>query len=61
MTHRTKIPLIQSIVPNLEDYLQDVRLFYHDKVELIIYRINQFIQVATELTEIPEHLAMEFS
>ena len=61
MAHRTKLPLIQSIVPNLEDYVEDVKLFYNDKIELILGKINQFIDVATNFTEIPEQLVMEFS
>jgi hypothetical protein len=61
MAHRTKLPFIQSIVPNLEDYIEDVKLFYNDKIELILGKINQFIDVATNFTEIPEQLVMEFS
>lgn len=61
MAHRTKLPLIQSIVPNLEDYVEDVQLFYTEKIDFILSKIHQLIDVATNFTEIPEQLVMEFS
>jgi len=61
MNHKVKTPLIQSIVPNVEDYIENVESFYSEKIELIMYKIDQLIDIAVEMTEIPQHLALEFS